>query len=1589
MHDSIGSRQGAGAALILSLVTLSGCSSDGAESSKSALSLDAADLVETTMSGSVGDGPITDGQVAVKNVRGEILATQRSDEQARYRILVTASPDEFPLTATVDDGTDLVSGDRPSFALTTAILQPGGEQTANLNPHGTIAVRIAQQMPGGLSADNLNSAIGIVIRNLGFGIEARAITNPISTPIVEQNVASMVRASEALGETIRRVHSTLLSGGNFANEDALVEALGDDLVDGVLDGQGLENADPRLAATTSIVSAQVMLEVMTNRLTVGDVIATQALDASIQQVTGGNMIAPLTGTLNITGPMLNQARLLVDAAARIDSDPALDDLAAALAAIQPGESPAQVTALLPAGAVAALGDTVQQVALATDEELAVVNEVVREALPPIEDPANRLPTIFGVPATTILVGTTYEFVPTAADADGDALLFGVVGLPSWATFDMNTGRVTGVPSDADVGTSAPIQLSVSDGFDSASLPEFRITVERQPNRSPTILGTPPATVTIGNLYSFVPAAVDPDGDALTFSVVNLPAWATFDPTTGTLAGTPQAVDAGDYSGVQITVTDGDDRASLPAFLISVSAIPNQAPAISGTPGTQVMVGNSYVFTPSASDADGDPLTYSVAGMPQWAGFSSVTGRLSGTPADGDEGTYAGIVISVTDGRDSASLPAFSITVSPPPNAAPTISGTPQTSATAGDAYTFTPSTADADGDSLTFSIVARPAWASFDAANGRLSGTPGTDDVGTYPGISIRVSDGRDTSELPAFAINVAAPPNTAPTISGTPQTSITVGSPYSFAPTASDADGDTLTFSIAGRPGWASFSSASGQLSGTPLAADIGTYGGIRISVTDGQEIVTLPEFSVDVNDLPNRAPTISGAPSTAVTVGSVYAFSPTASDVDGDTLTFSIAAMPSWAAFDAATGQLSGAPGPADIGAHTGISIGVTDGVATATLPDFAITVSDIPNQAPAISGTPATQVSVDAVYSFTPTASDADGDALTFSIANRPIWANFDVSNGRLSGTPVAGDEGSYPNVRISVSDGKDTASLQAFTITVVGLPNTPPTISGSPTTAVTAGDAYLFIPTASDADGDSLSFTITGKPSWATFDGASGRLSGTPAAGSEGVYSGIRISVSDGTDTATLPTFTISVTAPPNTPPTISGSPAASVTVGDAYAFTPAANDADGDNLIFSVSGLPGWAGFDAGTGRVSGVPADNDEGLHSGIVISVSDGEDSASMSAFSINVNPRPNQPPSISGSPAAEVTVNSAYSFRPTASDPDGDSLSFSIAGMPAWAGFDAATGQLSGTPVEGEEGTYSGIRISVADGTDTVSLPAFAIIVNALPNTPPTISGSPATSVTVGNAYTFTPTANDADGDNLSFAISGKPGWASFDSGNGRLSGTPAGGDEGTYSAILISVSDGQASAALGAFAISVAALPNSPPTISGTPAAEVTVGSGYAFNPSASDPDGDNLTFSISGKPDWADFDTSSGALSGTPVVGDEGNYAGIRISVSDGDAAAAVPDFSISVVAQTLGTAMLNWDAPIENADGTFLDDLAGFKVYYGPALDNYTQFDTIPNPGVATHLVENLGPGTWFFVVTAYDTAGNESVYSEVVSKTIP
>lgn len=123
---------------------------------------------------------------------------------------------------------------------------------------------------------------------------------------------------------------------------------------------------------------------------------------------------------------------------------------------------------------------------------------------------------------------------------------------------------------------------------------------------------------------------------------------------------------------------GSAATTSPSTSPSPTAAANTAPTVTGQPGSSVLAGQSYSFVPSASDANGDSLSFAATNVPSWASFSSSDGRLSGTPAAGDVGTYSGITITVSDGTATTSVGPFTITVAAVGTGSATVSWTPPT-----------------------------------------------------------------------------------------------------------------------------------------------------------------------------------------------------------------------------------------------------------------------------------------------------------------------------------------------------------------------------------------------------------------------------------------------------------------------------------------------------------------------------------------------------------------------------------------------------------------------------------------------------------------------------------------------------------------------------------------------------------------------------------------------------------------------------------------------------------------------------------------------------------------------------------------------
>jgi hypothetical protein len=175
---------------------------------------------------------------------------------------------------------------------------------------------------------------------------------------------------------------------------------------------------------------------------------------------------------------------------------------------------------------------------------------------------------------------------------------------------------------------------------------------------------------------------------------------------------------------------------------------------------------------------------------------------------------------------------------------------------------------------------------------------------------------------------------------------------------------------------------------------------------------------------------------------------------------------------------------------------------------------------------------------------------------------------------------------------------------------------------------------------------------------------------------------------------------------------------------------------------------------------------------------------------------------------------------------------------------------------------------------------------------------------------------------------------------------------------------------------------------PAISGDGTATVTAGTAYSFTPTVAAAGA--VTFSIGNQPSWASFNPATGQLSGTPTTADIGTYAKVTLTVSSGGLSANLAGFTITVAAAPVqsGTALLNWTPPTQNTDGSLLDNLAGYFIYFGNSPMALNSRIQVNNAGLTSYSVTGLPRGTTYFAISAYTASSVESALSNVGSKFI-
>ncbi len=598
----------------------------------------------------------------------------------------------------------------------------------------------------------------------------------------------------------------------------------------------------------------------------------------------------------------------------------------------------------------------------------------------------------------------------------------VSGLPPGATFDPDTALFSWTPADHQNGTYNVVFTATNDGSGgplstSITVPITVLIV----NHAPVVTPIADITLAAGQPFNQAVQAVDPDGNPITLSVENgIPGYAppTFVTLTdngngnGILHFNPPAGNRGTYTLTVVATDNGDGLgpagvlSGTYSFVVTVES-PTQLPVL-GYLGDQVAVAAQlFTLNLNASEADQDPLTYSVSGLPPAAvltpGTTYGTATLDWTPTAADVGAHQ-VTFTVTDtGNGTTTQPSLASTtiriVVRSSDTAPVVPAIATTATVAeGRSLSLNVTATKEEGDPLTYTATALPTGASLDPATGRLTWTPAPGQAGNYS-VPVTASDGtmQSTETVNITVTHTDFAPQFVPLL---PQYG-REGTQLQFSVVADHVEGAPLLYNLTNVPAGAVFDASTGQFTWTPAYGQAGVY---TLNFTATAPTGASASLSVVVNIAHVVRPPVLNTPNHQATLGMPLTFPIVATDLDsGTTLTYSAINPPSGAAVNAQTGQFRWTPGPSQSGDYV-VTLEVSDGQATTTqniliqaavepqLPSVTIVLT------PSFPAIPGQQVVINAVAS-----SVAPIASLVVTLNGQPLTLNANDEATVTAGAP----------------------------------------------------------------------------------------------------------------------------------------------------------------------------------------------------------------------------------------------------------------------------------------------------------------------------------------------------------------------------------------------------------------------------------------------------------------------------------------------------------------------------------------------------------------------------------------------------------
>ena len=683
---------------------------------------------------------------------------------------------------------------------------------------------------------------------------------------------------------------------------------------------------------------------------------------------------------------------------------------------------------------------------------------------------------------------------------------------------------------------------------------------------------------------------------------------------------------------------------LPNRFLTLREGSTAAPTL-GNPGNQTNLRGSVVdFGLTATDPTNDVLTYSATGLPAGLSLNSSTGRITGTIAATALSSYTA-TFSATDGWSSVSQ---TITWTVNGVNAPSVVLT-TTSGTVNGAFNVI----------ATFSAsVIGLAAGEFTVTNGSVASLSGSGSVYTArinpaaagivsitlpAGMATAVSGGLGNTTSNSLPINFVPLDTTKPSVTLTTPTTTVAGA---FTVTANFSE--TVTGLAAGELSVTNGSASSPSGSGTSFTWTVtpSGYGTISVQLPAGMAQDAAGNTNTASNTLsvswpqPNRAPVVNTPATQSTTRGNPVSLTIAGSDPDGQALTWSASGLPLGLSINSSNGTISGTVSASAVAAYN-VTVSATDRA-----------------------------LSTSVSFTWNTTAPVATGNGLRAEYysgmtpgVGTPLLVRTDatIDFDWASGSPAASVPIDYFSVRWT---GTLTALYsEVYTFWV-------PSDNG----------VRVWINNQLVLD----KWTPTDIAGWHTFDLA---LTGNQAVPFKVEYAELTggANISTYWYSATQPweainTARLKPTAAVNRAPVITTPSSQTSVRGRAASFQMVGSDPDLNTLSWSATGLPAGLSINSGSGLISGTVSASALALNA-VTVTVSDGSLTASANFVWYATAPPSNAAPTVYD-PGVQTTIRgSIVTLTPMATDPDGDTLTWTALGLPAGLGINSTTGQISGT--------------------------------------------------------------------------------------------------------------------------------------------------------------------------------------------------------------------------------------------------------------------------------------------------------------------